>query len=293
MEIAIIEVGLGGRLDATNVLTPLLTVCTDISFDHVDILGDTLTKIATEKAGIIKPGVPHLIGLLPGDAERVMRQTCKARQAPLHRLSRRQFKTYPEQFALDFSSGNLSVKRLSPALIGRHQLVNTALALKTLSLCKSLGLRVPDRAVCTGLKSTDWPGRFQIINVKQGPTLLLDVCHNQGGARAFTESFRLKYPGRKVPLIVGVVKKKQHQEMFDALAPIAASYTLVRMKTKRSVEPSEVIATTHWHGVPVTGAASLGAAYRKLLKSLGPDDILPVIGSHYLVGEFLESYVWK
>lgn len=270
-----------------------MTICTDISFDHVEILGNTLEKIAGEKAGIIKPGVPHVIGLLPKEAEKVMRDTARAQRAPLHRLADSKFTTYPEKFALDFASPSISVRKLSPALIGRHQLLNAALALKALSLVKTLGYRISDKAVKTGLQTTEWPGRFQTVKMKKRPTIILDVGHNVGGARAFADSFALKYPGRKAHLIIGVVKRKQHQEMFDALAPIAASYTLVRMKTKRTIDPVQTITEINWRGVPVQKAGSLDAAYRKLLKSLGPDDILPVIGSHYLVGEFLESYVWK
>ena len=237
--------------------------------------------------------MPHLIGLLPDEAERVMRDTCQRLNAPLHQLARTEFTGHLEHFSLDFRAPNLEVRNLEPSLIGRHQLTNAALALKALSLLKSLRIHVPEKAVKSGLCATDWPGRFQILKMKTGPTVILDVGHNAGGARAFAESFALKYPGYKAHTIMGVVKKKQHQEMFDALGPIAASITLVRMKTQRTTIPAEVAAEIDWHGVPVHTAGSLGAAYRKLLKSLGPDDILPVIGSHYLVGEFLESYVWK
>ncbi len=288
VDIAVIEVGLGGRLDATNILHPELTIITDISYDHVEILGTTLRKIAREKAGIIRGGVPNLIGQLPKDAEKVIWETCSSRKAPLSRLTDSAYRIHRKELQLDFHSGELSLKNLTPALIGIHQLRNCALALKAASLLEERGTRLSASAIKRGIETTWWPGRFQLMRIKDGPQLVLDVGHNAGGVEAFAESFRLKFPGKKANMIVGFVQRKRHQEMFDALADIAQSYTLVPLKTKRSANVRELLATIRWRGVPVRRGRNVAAAYERLAELSSKDDIIVIIGSHYLVGEFLE-----
>jgi dihydrofolate synthase/folylpolyglutamate synthase len=294
VDISVIETGLGGRLDATNVLSPLLTLTTDISFDHVEILGGTLGKIAFEKAGIIKPGTPHLIGLLPPAAEKVIRRVCNEKKAPFFRLNKSDFRIFPERLRLYFSSDGLEINSLAPSLVGTHQLKNTALTLKALSILRDFyGLNISKKAIMKGLRHTDWPGRFQVFRGNGRPTLVLDVCHNAAGVKAFVESFRVLYPGRKAHVIAGFVKRKEHQSMFDELSRITGEINLVPMKTRRSMDLDELIKTINWRELRVKKYGSLNAAYIKVLKTAGPDDIINIIGSHYLVGEFLKNYIWK
>ncbi|HVP07201.1 MAG TPA: Mur ligase family protein [Candidatus Acidoferrum sp.] len=290
VDIAVIEVGLGGRLDATNILHPELTIITDISYDHVEILGTTLRKIAREKAGIIRSGVPNLIGQLPNEAENVIRETCRSRRAPLFRLTRSAYRIHRRELQLDFHSPQLSIENLAPALIGIHQLRNCALALQAASLLREQRLKLSASAIKRGIETTSWPGRFQLMRLFGGPQIVLDVGHNTGGVAAFAESFRLKFKGRKANMIVGFVQRKRHQEMFDALADIAQSHTLVPLKTKRSANVRELLATIDWRGVPVTRGSNVSAAYERLAESSSKDDIIVIIGSHYLVGEFLQSH---
>jgi dihydrofolate synthase/folylpolyglutamate synthase len=291
VDIAVIETGLGGRLDATNVLMPVLTITTDLSRDHMEILGTSLRKITRERAGIIKPSVPHLIGLLPREAEEVMHAQCRKRGAPFLRLTRREFKIRPENMQLDFMSNGLSLQRLSPSLYGVHQLHNSALVLKAVSILNRDGLSIPANVIPTGLSETSWPGRFQVIQRRRKPTVLLDVAHNAAGVAAFVESFKSRFPGRKASVITGFVKRKEHQAMFDSLATIAQAYAIVPLRTKRSADLSELLAGIDWRGVPARRFGSLGMAYRRLLKACCHDDIIIVIGSHFLVGEFIEKYV--
>jgi dihydrofolate synthase / folylpolyglutamate synthase len=287
----VIEVGLGGRLDATNVLTPLVTVCTDISFDHVEILGNTLTKIAGEKAGIIKPGVPHVIGPLPPEATRVMERTCKKQGAPLHSMLDIVSKRDEQKLRLDFRSSNLELRGFQPSLLGVHQLKNATVALHTLSVLKEQGVEISKAAIVRGLRRTAWAARFQILRRTGKPTIVLDVCHNAAGAAAFADTFRKVFPGKKGALVFGVVQRKDHQAMIDSLAPISSEFTLLPLKTRRSMPPKELIAQRDFRGVPVHRIADLGTGYRRLLRRSSSDDILVVAGSHYLVGEFLRKYV--
>jgi dihydrofolate synthase/folylpolyglutamate synthase len=284
-------VGLGGRLDATNVLQPMVTVITDISFDHTEILGPTLSDIAREKAGIIKPGIPMVIGLLPVEARRVTAAFCHDLGAPLVSLKRKDFRIDQNGLRFDFMSDELCFSNLVPSLKGPHQMRNAAVVLKTAEVIRRQGISLPLRAVKFGIEHTDWPGRFQIVRkTRLSPTVVLDVCHNPSGAAAFVDTFRRVFPGRRAHVLLGFVKRKAHQEMIDHFARIAAEFRLTPLPTGRSVDPRELEATLNWHGVPVLRCARFETAYRCLLKQTGPDDIIAVIGSHYLVGDYLSRY---
>ncbi len=290
VDVAVIEVGLGGRLDATNVLRPLLTITTDISRDHVEILGSSLRRIAWEKAGIVKPSVPHLTGFLPSGAEEVIRRQCRRRGAPWHRLSHRECGFDEEGMRFSFRSDGLALAGLSPSLLGPHQLRNAALAVKAVSLVRASRVKVSDRAIRIGLEHTRWPGRFQVNHRSGRPTIVLDVCHNAAGVAAFVETFRACFPGRRPWVITGLVKRKDHQAIFDHLASVARSYSVVPLKTRRSVDLKELFAAINWRDIPARRFGSLGAAYRKVMKDGESDDIVAVIGSHFLVGEFFKSF---
>jgi dihydrofolate synthase/folylpolyglutamate synthase len=290
VEIAVVETGLGGRLDASNVLTPEMTITTDISRDHVEILGSSIRKIAREKAGIIKPGVPHLIGMLPEPAADVMRQRCTQLKAPLYKLTGGNVSFHPEAMSLDFRHNGLAIRGLKPSLVGVYQLKNTALALKAVAILRNRGWRVSKRAIVEGIRGAVWPGRFEIREYRGKPTHIFDVSHNASGVASFVETYKLIFGERKAKIITGFVKRKEHQKMFDSLSTIAESYALVPLRTGRSVELSEMVSSINWRGVPYRRHGSLKSAYSKVLNSSANDDVVIVIGSHYLVGEFYNWY---
>lgn len=199
---AIIETGLGGRLDATNVLEPALTIITDISFDHTEILGPTLRAIAGEKAGIIKPGVPTVIGLLPSEARKVIVSVCREQGAELVALKRSDYAVDLSHLTLAFHSDRLRLDNLAPSLKGTHQLRNTAVVLKAAEVLRRQGVSVSRKAVKLGVERTVWAGRFQIVRgVAKSPPIVLDVCHNPGGAAAFADTFRRVFPGGRPRLL--------------------------------------------------------------------------------------------
>ncbi len=275
-------------------LHPLLTITTDISFDHTDILGSTLAQIASEKAGIIKAEVPHLSGLVPAEASVILKKKAKLVGTKYQTISSRDFKADKTKLLLDYRSDNMKISHLAPSLKGTHQLINAALVIKAASILNTNRFPLSKRAIIHGIKSTDWPGRFQIVEKKGQPTLILDVCHNVGGSRAFADTFRRMFPHRKADIIAGFVKKKEHQKMIDELAPVAARFTLVPMKTHRSVELAEFIKEMDWHGVEIIPSGSLRSALATAKKrQLSPQQTMPIaiIGSHYLVGEFLEGFI--
>ena len=290
VDLAVIETGLGGRLDATNVLTPLLTITTDISRDHTEILGTSLKKIAFEKAGIIKPEAPHLISLLPDVARTVIQRRCRELAAPLHRLTRSDFLVHADSSRFDFRSNGNRIENLRTSLSGSHQATNAALALKALTIIDKLGIAVPVEAMRKGLKQVDWPGRFQVIKHRGRPTMILDVCHNAAGVGAFVKTFQTRFKGRKAHIITGFVQRKPHREMFGLLSRIACEFHLVPLKTRRSVDPDELISGVDFAGLPVYRARGLGAAVNRLLKKCCPDDTIIIAGSHFLVGEYVEKF---
>ncbi len=287
VDIAVIETGLGGRLDATNVLKPILTMTTDISRDHTEILGRRIDKIAWEKAGIIKPGVPHLAGNLQPTAMKTIARVCEERQAPLFRLDSSVFAADDDDTALSFRNNGLTIEHARLALLGPHQILNAALTLNAVAILKQQGLRISKQAVRTGLTTVRWPGRFDVQTRRGKPTLVLDVGHNAGGVAAFTQTFRCRFPGRKAHILTGMVRNKEHQKIFDLLSKIAIDYTLVPPNTHRSTDVDELLKTINWRRIPVRPFKSLDAGYRHLAKLAGPDDIICIVGSHYLVGEFV------
>lgn len=290
VEIAIIETGLGGRLDATNVLNPVLTITTDISRDHLEILGSTIRKIAREKAGILKRSVPHVVGLLPEAAEQVIRRHCLRTGARFYKLSQRDFRFYPERLSLDFKYDGTVLNEVRPSLVGPQQLKNTALVLKAVSILNERGLQVSKRAIVEGISHTDWPGRFQVVQRRGKPIHVFDVCHNAAGVEAFAQTFRIRFPGKRAKIITGFVKRKEHQKMFNSLSKVAESYALVPLKTGRSTNLDELVRSIDWKDIPFKKHGSLKAAYSNTLRHSERGDVVAIIGSHYLVGEFFDKF---
>lgn len=288
VDIAVIETGLGGRLDATNCLSPILTLTTEISYDHVEILGRSLSRIAREKAGIIKSGVPHLIGHLPIEALGVIKEQCRKSGSRLHRLSANSFKSEKSSSGYSFSLNGWRLENIRQSLLGEHQIRNSALVLKAVTLLRSLGFSISDAAVRWGLKRTVWPGRFQVIRKAGTPTIIVDVCHNTAGTIAFVKTFKQLFPARKASVIIGLVKRKEHAKMLDALMPVASEFHVVRL-SRRSADVTQLAEMLAERGGKVTKYAKLGTALKRLLKSSSPDDIIAVVGSHYLAGEFLKD----
>jgi len=284
---------LGGRLDATNVLSPVLTITTDISRDHVEILGRSLRLIATEKAGIIKPGVSHLVGVLPPEAADVMRKTCRQRQSVLHRLSPRRFKWSHLPFRFAYRYCGRWLTDIESALPGRHQIRNAALVLRAVELLEDFGLQVSENDIRTGLHKTVWPGRFQVYRTADGPAYVLDVAHNAAGMLALVDPFQRRFPGRRVPVILGFVKRKEHQAMVTALGRIASAFHLVPLATCRSIALEQLVRDLRWPCCPIHRWGKLATALKVVAKAASPDDIILVAGSHFLVGEFLKRQGWS
>lgn len=290
IDIAVIETGLGGRLDATNVLNPIVTVTTQIGKDHLEILGDTLPKIAREKAGIIKPDTPHVIGIMPPYIEKLFNRKCRKLNAPLVKLRDIDVLFKPFDLKIDYKSDKFNFKDLEPSLIGVHQLHNAALSILISETLITNGVKIKKSSITNGIENTNWKARFQIQKKRNKPLHIYDVSHNASGVESFVESFKLKFPSRKAHILTGFVKRKEHQKMFGYLSKIAEFYALVPLSTKRTTDIKELIKQIDFKAVPYRKFGKIETAYNYILKNCSKDDIVIILGSHYLVGEFFEKY---
>lgn len=263
-DLVIWETGLGGRLDATNIVTPLASVITNVQFDHEKWLGDTLERIATEKAGIIKPRVP-VITAAQGVALNVIRETAGRLLAPLHVVDRS------------------DTQHVLP-LKGEHQRINAALALATV---KALAGAIPatEVAVAQGLATMDWPARFQTIR-RAAQTIVLDGAHNPAGAEALAATLRTEASGRAITVILGILEDKNWEHVCRILAAAAARIVLVPVASRRTAMPRQLepVCRAANRSADVAVTASLGEA----LSLVARDPFVVITGSLYLVGEATE-----
>lgn len=274
----VIEVGLGGRLDATNLVQPLLSVITPVDFDHMEHLGDTIEQIAGEKAGIIKDGVPVVVARQRPEAHLAIERQAIAHQAPLDRLEDWRIKVdsldaYGSAFSL--SRGDVRLEVACP-LAGSHQIDNAATAAVALH---HLGLDA--REIFNGLGAANWPGRLE--RVGREPDVFLDGAHNVAGATALAAYIRRFHSGRRVWMIFGVMRDKQIHDIAELLFPLADELILTTPDQSRSL-PAEEIATHAAAGRAVRVIPRVPDALR-VLSEVPPGDVVFVTGSLYLVGE--------
>jgi dihydrofolate synthase/folylpolyglutamate synthase len=289
VDIAIIETGLGGRLDATNTITPLVSIITDISYDHTHILGRTLKKIAYEKAGIIKRNVPALIGLMPPSAKKEIRQIAKLRKSKIHCLSEKNFRQNKQPFLFDYRHGLMKFSNLESSLPGVHQIRNSALSIRAMEILGEKGYKISNQAIRDGLKNAHWPGRFQILYKPDQPTVILDVGHNPGGFKAMTDCFKALYPKRKAKILIGMVSLKDLEKSLISVPSIAKQAIVAPLKTHRTANPLRIAKILKNRKIDVSLSKSIKSAARRMIDLSSPDDIIIICGSHYGVGEFIAN----
>ena len=243
VEVGVIEVGLGGRFDATNVITPVATAITTIGFDHQQHLGTTLQEIAFEKAGIVKPGVPVITGALPDPALDVVRQIADARQAPLivaaadARL-RSTMRDGRAEISIDTPADSYGPLLL--ALRGEHQVENALVAVRLLEAARSVGVAVTRVGIERGFSDADWPARLELFEMPDGRRVVLDAAHNADGAAALARYLRQWHPERPT-LVVGVMRDKAAADILGELLPVTSNVIATAAPTPRAL-PAEQLA---------------------------------------------------
>lgn len=282
----VLEVGLGGRFDATNVVRPALAVITNIGFDHMEVLGDTLGKIAFEKAGIIKQGVPVITAAEGEEALGVIGEVARQREAPL-RLFGRDFTATKRTAGLEGQSfayvGQATSLELNLGLLGPHQLHNAALAVDAALYLKGQGWPVSQLDIQRGLFAAKWPGRFEVM--QRSPLVIMDGAHNIHGVNALVKTLQEVLPDKTVLLVTGIMKDKEPHEMLALLAPLVKRFYAAAPDLPRATEPSELAAIARSCALLGEHYDSVALALRQALGEAKPDDVVLVAGSLYTVSE--------
>jgi len=297
VEAAVIEVGLGGRLDATNVVIPRVSVITSLSYDHMVVLGNTLTLIAGEKAGIIKPGIPVVSSPQKDEARVVLERVAGERHAPLTLVGREVLFAAGEH-SLDGQTLTVSSKQeaerskqaaetsqesviLRVPLLGRHQVANAATAYAAL---KASGLNVSDEAISRGFAGVTWPCRFEIV--RREPPVILDSAHNQDSFEKLAQTLEDYFPGRPVLLIFGSSEDKDVGGMLAALKGRLKLVLATKAVHPRAIEPEKIVETANRLGVRAEAAAPVDAALaRALALAAGGGEIVLSAGSMFVTAE--------
>ncbi len=276
-QVVVLEVGLGGRLDATNIVTPEVSVITNISLEHQRILGDTLSKIAGEKAGVLKPGVPCIVGARAKSVQRALRRRAKVVGAPLRWID--------QDFESHWDDGTLSVRvndetwsGLRLGLRGRYQGDNAACALAAIQMLGESGFEISERHIRQGLHRAKWPGRLEWHSGQ--PAFLFDAAHNADGCRtlgAYLDD--LAFPGRVV-LLFGTMKDKDHRRMLEAFDNRVARRVYATPNTRRAANPERLARVREG-----TVARSVRDGLSRAKRAAGPHGLVVVAGSIFLVAE--------
>ena len=306
IELAVLEVGMGGRLDATNVVEPRVSVITDISLDHQRFLGNTVTEIAREKVGIIRAGgavvtlpqqpeandvigntilelgaravnaVPYVPPVSPGSGEYL---------AP---RSKQENSEYIYRYPLTVLGKQILVET---PLVGRHQLRNVALAIAAAVELNQQGFRsITPESIERGIRETHWPGRFQAIAARPGwPEMVIDVAHNPAGAWALRSALSERYEDRHLIFVFGAMRDKAIAEMTEILFPLADRVIATRPQNPRAASPEEVQQAAVRTGVEVEAVEDVQQAMQRARDLAGPGTVIVVTGSIYLVGEVMQG----
>ncbi len=278
VDIAVIETGLGGRLDSTNVLLPLLSIITNIAYDHTDQLGSSLASIAFEKAGIIKQGTPIVTGC-EGISQKIIEDRAKELQCQVYTLNRDFTYEKTGDQKLAYKGINRNFRNVFVNLYGDHQLANCALALCAAEVLSSLGFFVQDDAMLRALSRVTWQGRLE--KVKENPLVLLDAAHNPHGVHALSEFMHTHFRDKKKILIFGVMKDKEYEKMLEEILPVMDIVIFTKPNAERALSPHSMQSCLD--SAIITG--DMRTALKKARTMATEKDLILVTGSFYTIGE--------
>jgi dihydrofolate synthase/folylpolyglutamate synthase len=289
IDVAVLEVGLGGRLDATNAVHPTVAVITSISYDHTQILGETLTLIAREKAGIIRPGALVISAPQVDEAMRMIEQVCQEHQARLVVIDRDwKWKSSPGNFEGQWFE--VDGQRYWLPLIGRHQVVNAVTAMAAVKGIEMLAdLTVPPEAAKTGVANVNWLGRMEILN--RQPYLILDSAMNGDSAEKLVNALTTYFPNEKKQFIFGASNDHPVEDMLEQLLPVADKMYAVAARHPRAETPENLVATVAKLGGQIEPMPTVAAALEQALAEADPESLICVTGSLFLVADAREAWL--
>ena len=290
-DIVILEVGMGGELDSTNIIkSPLLTIITAVSLDHTQYLGDTVEKIAMTKSGIIKPGTKVVAYKQTLSVLEVIRKKCEQAGAEMY---------VSEPETVEFQSANVDRQiiyhrdfgNLAIMLLGRYQTENIAVVIKAVQVLRTIGFMITNGNVAKGLESTRWPGRFEVI--LHEPIFIVDGAHNPQGANATAQSIRSVFQDEKLIMIFGVLADKDYTDMIGSILPMSREILTVTPDSPRALpaeRTAEVIKKLSGDTMKVTAYGSIGEAIEAAFVKAGTTIPICAVGSLYMVGD-IKKYV--
>jgi len=291
VDFAVFEVGLGGRLDATNILSPVVTIITRIDFDHENFLGHSLTEIAREKGGILKPGAPLILAEQQPEAREVILARAKSlgcevvEPAQMFRVDRQSARLRAR--VTEAASGQIF--EIAPSLPGRFQLQNALNALAAARLLQKRGFKIRDEAITRGIADTAWPGRLE--KLQSTPDVYCDGAHNPGAARELAHFLEQNFSGRKIFLIYAALRDKAVDEVAGLLFPHAAEVIFTAPRTVRAVSATQLAEITGHHAARYSVIPDAERALDHALAHAAPEDAIFITGSLYLVGQL--RHYWK
>lgn len=288
VDFAVIEVGLGGRFDATNVVDPVLSIITEIDFDHEQYLGADISSIAKEKAGIIKKNRPCLVQTKKKEALVEFKNVAREKDAdffPLNKICNIEYKAE----GAGYSKFNLTIfqKESNDLLLnipGKVQVENAALAVSAVKLLENSGFPVSENAILNGLKNTLWPGRLQII--QDSSTILLDVAHNVASIKNLLDYIETFFKDKEIVFVLGLLGDKNRKEIVNLISFKAKSVFVVTPASSRATPANELTEDFQELSVP----AQVLTNFSQILDLTNADDLVCITGSHYVVGDFLKLY---
>ncbi len=282
----VLEVGMGGRLDATNVVDPHLAVITNIDFDHMEFLGSTLADIAREKAGIIKPHRPVISGVEDGEAAAVIRRRAEEVGADLLELKtlaeHSKLRADQGRYTFDLAFGHDRFAGLTCPLLGKFQVKNTTAALAAAWRLRVGGLEIPRRSILQGLRAAIWPGRLEPI--LQKPLVILDGGHNAGAARELAAFLKEELPGRRIRVVYASMRDKAIREICRSVFPLAEDVYLTQPDHPRAATPEQILAALDFPPARFHISNQPTVALEQACGASSPEDVVLVFGSLFLVG---------
>ncbi|HEX9018731.1 MAG TPA: folylpolyglutamate synthase/dihydrofolate synthase family protein [Anaerolineaceae bacterium] len=292
VDVAVVEVGLGGRLDATNVIDPLVSVITSLSMDHMFVLGDTLEKIAFEKAGIIKPGRPVVLAPQRDEARQVVEQAARERSSALFEVGR-DYLFAAGQHSLDGQTFQVwragkNAETLFTPLLGLHQVENAVTAYAALEIAREQGLDIPLEAIQRGFAQVNWPGRFELL--RRDPPFIVDSAHNRDSALRLRQALDDYLPGRPVILLFGASEDKDVEGIFAELMPRVSRVIATQSIHPRAMEASAIVDLAGHHGRQAEAVLPLEKAVEETLRLAGASEVVLATGSLFIVAAVRETW---
>jgi dihydrofolate synthase / folylpolyglutamate synthase len=288
VDVAVVEVGLGGRLDATNVCMPLVSVITNIGLDHMAYLGKTLAVIAREKAGIIKQNGICVTAVKQKQVLEVLKSVCLEHHAKLYCLGNDIKIKRQKDGLLIYQGIGRNLRNLSIPLMGSHQYSNAALALATVELCGKNGFAIDDEAIRRGLASTHWDARLEIL--QSDPLFLLDGAHNPAGMRVLCQTIKKDFAYRQLIFIFGALADKDYRKMLRIITALCPKIILTQLKSPRAVSVPDMANFLGKRGYPVIVTESVGKAIERAKAIACRQDLICAAGSLYLAGEVKQTF---